>query len=54
MITSPLNGRTVEVVKLILRSSFEPVAWKYENLTQHEKNCCSKEEFEALKEWVLS
>ena len=41
-----------EAMKRLLKYSFEPINWNYEQLTSEEKKLCTLEEFEEIEEFV--
>jgi len=43
---------TESVAKRFFRYSFEDIDYRYELLTQSERNLCTREEFEELVKWV--
>jgi hypothetical protein len=44
--------KLAKVIKNFLKYSFEPIEFKYDDLTQNEKAQCTREEFEELVAWI--
>lgn len=49
---SQLSHSERELISRFLRSSFEPIAFRYDGLTPNERELCCEEEFDWLVAWL--